>query len=164
MEHGIIQERIREAESLYRSHGQRILALPEMNRRLTRYDRAIENTQASMRQTGIAAACSLCSERTGSCCFQEVETWYDPMLLLINLLLGSPLPHAGILSGECIFLGKQGCRLRARYAFCLNYLCPSLRTQLGPAGAKAVLAAVGEELAAGWEMEQALYGWLSKET
>jgi len=164
MNKGNIQDRISEAESLYQTHGQRILALPEMNRCLTCYDLAIENTQALMRQTGAAAACSLCAKKTGSCCFQEVETWYDPMLLLINLLLGAPLPHFRSLSGECFFLGKQGCLLRARYAFCLNYLCPSLRTQLGPAGAKALLAAVGEELAAGWEMEQALYRLLSKKT
>jgi hypothetical protein len=147
------------ALTLYHEYGESILAISGMRQLLDRYDAAIEITQETMRQAGVADICGLCAEKTGSCCFQEVETWYDPMLLLINLLLKAELPRSRQIPGQCIFLGKKGCRLRARYAFCLNYFCPPLKIQLGAGAVNITLAAVGQELAAGWELEQSLYRW-----
>jgi hypothetical protein len=159
MSDGIVWEHMQKAEARYQEHGEGILALPEIRGLLVRYDAAIRNTQETMRRAGVVDVCCLCAEKTGSCCFQEVETWYDPMLLFINLLLKANLPRSRQISGQCLFLGKQGCRLRAHYSFCLNYFCPALKIRLGPGGMKITLAAVGQELAAGWELEQALYRW-----
>jgi hypothetical protein len=119
----IVWEHMEEALTLYREHGERILAISEMRRLLDRYHAPIENTQDAMQQAGVAAACGLYAEQIGSCCFQEVETWYDRILLLINLLLAADLPRSRYLPGQCLFLGKGGCRLRARYSSCLNYFC-----------------------------------------
>jgi hypothetical protein len=157
---GIIFNRVEDASRLYHEKRESMLAMPGMRRLLDRYDGAIENTQETMRQAGVADICGLCAKETGSCCFQEVETWYDPMLLLINLLLDADLPRSRQIPGQCLFLGDKGCRLRARYAFCLNYFCPHLKIRLGSGAMNIMLAAVGQELAAGWELEQSLYRWL----
>jgi hypothetical protein len=158
----IVCRRMDEAFGLYQAHGEAILAMSGMQRLLDRYNSAIEHTQETVRQAGVAAACSLCAGKTGSCCFQEVETWYDPMLLLTNLLLAAELPRSRDLPGQCFFLGKEGCRLRARYSFCLNYFCPTLKIRIGSSVMNLTLAAVGQELAAGWELEQALYRWFKE--
>ncbi|EFK10686.1 conserved hypothetical protein [delta proteobacterium NaphS2] len=152
----IVFTHIERARTLYRRRGEEILFIPEMRKRLKSYDEAIENTQKRMRQAGVVKFCGLCAAKTGSCCFKEVETWYDPVLLLINYLMGVDLPHSRELRDQCLFLGNEGCRLRARYAFCLNYFCPSLKLELGSVSLHAALAAVGHELAAGWELERAL--------
>jgi hypothetical protein len=161
---GIVSNRVQGALRLYQANKEGLLAMPDMQRLLCRYDSAIENTQETMEQTGVAAACGLCAEKTGSCCFEEVETWYDPVLLLINLLLKAELPRSRQIPGQCLFLGDKGCRLRARYAFCLNYFCPTLKTRLGSGVMNITLAAVGQELAAGWELEQSLYRWFKKQS
>jgi len=158
----VVDRQIQEALRLHRANGGSLLAIPEMRRLLDRYDAAIENTQATMRHAGIADICGLCAVESGSCCFQEVETWYDPMLLLINLLLRADLPRSRQVPGQCLFLGREGCRLRARYSFCLNYFCPALKLRLGSGAMDLTLAAVGQELAAGWELEQALYRWFKE--
>ena len=158
----VVYHRVEDAFRLYHAYGNYVLAISEMQRLLHQYDSAIENTQETMRLAGVAAACGLCAERTGSCCFEEVETWYDPMLLLINLLLNDELPRSRQIPNQCLFLGEKGCRLRARYAFCLNYFCPTLKTRLSSDAMGLTMAVVGQELAAGWELEQALYRWLKE--
>ncbi len=157
-----VYNRMDRALRLYQEHGESILATPEMQRLLGLYDSSIGHTQETVRQAGMAAACGLCAEQIGSCCFEEVETWYDPMLLLINRLLSADLPRSREIPGQCLFLGEEGCRLRARYSFCLNYFCPTLKLRLSPGLMDITLAAIGQELAAGWELEQALYRWLKK--
>jgi len=155
-----VYDRLKGALTLYHAYGKSILARSDMRRLLYRYDAAIENTRETMRQAGVVLICGLCAEKTGSCCFEEVETWYDPTLLLINLLLTVDLPRSRERPGQCLFLGTDGCLLRARYSFCLNYFCPTLKTRLGPGVKNHTLAAIGQELSAGWELEQALYRWL----
>jgi len=80
----VVYRRVEDAFRLYHAYGDSVLAISEMQRLLHQYDSAIENTQETMRRAGVAAACGLCAETTGSCCFEEVETWYDPMLLLLS--------------------------------------------------------------------------------
>jgi len=160
----IVFGRIQEAMEWHRAHRHCLLVIPEMVSLLHRYDTAIEHTQEVMKQLGVAVGCSLCATQTGSCCFQEVETWYDAMLLFINLLLNVDLPGSREIPDQCAFLGPKGCRLRARYSFCLNYFCPGLKTRLGPIPIQVAMAAVGEELAAGWELEQSLYRWFNQQS
>ncbi|MEJ2588385.1 MAG: hypothetical protein P8165_12560 [Deltaproteobacteria bacterium] len=152
-----IVKRVEKAKGIFRSERARILAAPDVRRLLHRYDAAIAHTRETMRQTRVIEECTRCAEKSGSCCFQEVETWYDGISLFINLLLGAALPQQYELPGQCLFLGQEGCKLRARYAFCLNYLCPTLKGRLGPDLLRHVLAAVGHELEAGWALEQTLY-------
>ena len=163
MKESSVFRQMEEADRIFQGRGKGLLATPEIARLLSGYDSAIWATQRAMGEAEMGLLCGGCSKETGSCCFQEVETWYDPNLLLINLLLSGDLPRSREIRGECLFLGERGCRLRAKYAFCLNYFCPMLKTRFGPDLLKTLLAAVGRELAAGWALEQALDRWLHKE-
>jgi len=160
MMESIVFERIEGALALFQRHEKRLRTVPEIKRLLVSLSSAIEKTQETMERTGVIRTCSGCAEQTGSCCFQEVETWYDPMLLLVNLLLAGDIPRSREFPNQCLFLGERGCRLRSRYAFCLNYFCPTLKRKLGPGLLGSALTAVGHELAVGWDLEQALYRWL----
>jgi len=136
---------------------------PELGRLLARYRSAIDETQNQMHQKGVAAACTACAiVGPGSCCFEGIEAGYDHILLLINLLMGCTLPDSREAPGTCFFVGTEGCKLQARYYFCLHYLCPALQTSLRSEASIKLLSTVGKELAVGWEVEQALRGWLHK--
>jgi hypothetical protein len=142
------------AKRLHERHARDLLEDPEVRLALDRYREAIRRTGDSMRTGGVVAACTACAvDGPGSCCFQDIEHCYDPVLILINLLLGCDVPDTAETDGECFFLGEEGCRLVARYAFCLNYLCPFLNESLDPETKSRLLHAVGEELDLGWKLE-----------
>jgi hypothetical protein len=130
---------------------------PKLVRLLTSYGEAIGETQMLMQQVGVTAACTDCAEQgAGSCCFEGIESGYDSMLLLINLLMGCTIPDFREVPGSCFFVGRRGCRFQARYYFCVHYLCPALEAALGPGVKSGLLSIVGKELAAGWQLERAL--------
>lgn len=147
---------VQQAYALYQRHGKTLLSDPAVVEGLEAYCQSLEQTRQAMKDTRVVSACTICAGRTGSCCSREVEEWYDPVLLLINLLLGAKLPGFREIPDQCLFLGKNGCTLLARYAFCLNYLCPDLKKEIGPRTARELLQIIGHELAMGWDLERAL--------
>ncbi len=157
----MVLDAVGEANALYRRYGYALRADKKLAHLLHVYAERIGETFHCMQQAEVVAACSACAQETGSCCFQEVETWYDPVLLLCNLLLGVALPDRHDIAGQCLFLGRSGCKLHARYAFCINYLCPRLRADLRDSEVQRFLAVAGREISAGWELECALRKWLS---
>jgi hypothetical protein len=154
----MVDEEIAEAKRYYGKHGAALAADETLTRLLGTYQAAIGKTDAFMREAGIHRTCGRCASGPGgSCCFEGVEAWYDRYLLLINLLLGVEIPHVGAFPGHCRFVGGGGCGLIARYAFCVNYLCPMLKEILGPEGCCALSSIVGEELASGIKVEHHLF-------
>jgi hypothetical protein len=136
---------------------------PELLRLLSLYGEAIGETQVLMQRLSVSAACMDCAKQgAGSCCFEGIESGYDHMLLLINLLMGCTIPDFRDVPDSCFFVGKTGCKLQARYYFCVNYLCPALQAALEPNAKRRLLSTVGKELAAGMELERALRGFLHK--
>jgi hypothetical protein len=128
---------------------------------LVRYRTAIASTFEQMHQAGVTRTCSLCAAGSGgSCCFHGVEDWYDGVLLLINLLLGVALPERREVHDGCFFVGEKGCRLLARHAFCVNYLCPAVNESLDPVERSKLLSLSGDELLFGWELEKTLRRWV----
>ena len=128
---------------------------------LADYRQAIRTNRRLMRQMGVLRVCSCCArENDGGCCFHGMEEHVDRILLLINLLWGLQLPVERDLPDHCLFLGRQGCKLLARYHFCVNYFCSDLKNRLHCSRWKALQAGVGAELSAGWEAEHALLRWL----
>jgi hypothetical protein len=126
------------------------------------YRKAIARTYEAMAEEGVLKACSQCAQGpSGSCCFEGVEDWYDPVLLLINLLLDVPLPSQREIPKACFFVGQSGCKLRGRYAFCVNFLCPKLSTEIKNGK---LLRATGEELLWGWELEKEIRRRIGFET
>lgn len=121
------------------------------------YRTAAARTITQMGRAGVLQACSSCASGPGgSCCFQGVEGWYDEVLILINLLLGVELPEKRHVADGCFFLGEQGCRLTARHAFCINYLCPALNGMIDPLEKRELLRVSGREILCGLEIEAML--------
>jgi hypothetical protein len=136
---------------------------PKLLRLLSLYGEAIGETQMLMQQVSVTAACTDCAKQgAGSCCFEGIESGYDYILFLINLLMGCTIPDFREVPGSCFFVGKTGCKLQARYYYCVHYLCPALEAALGPSAKRGLLSLVGKELAAGWELERALQEFFIK--
>ncbi len=81
---GQVEQKILKAKQLYARYGQAMLDDPKIGNVVDKYRNAIINTNKSMKHLGIVEACTLCAPVTGSCCFREVEEWYDDILLLIE--------------------------------------------------------------------------------
>ena len=158
----IIEGLVREAKGLFAAHSSGLLGDEGIRNNLSEYQEKITATNSLMQHADIVKTCSACAaEKMGSCCMQDVEEWYDPMLLLINLLMGAEFPETRELSGHCIFVGDHGCKLIARYPFCVNYLCPRLKELLGPSQTQRLMTVAGQELLSGWEAEISIRNWLS---
>jgi hypothetical protein len=148
----MIAQEIDKARALYDAHGSALREDGRVHELLENYREAIARTYQTMAEEGVLKACAQCARGpSGSCCFEGVEGWYDPVLLLINLLLDVPLPSGREISNACFFVGPGGCKLRGRYAFCVNFLCPKLNTQTENGN---LLRTSGQELLCGWELEK----------
>jgi hypothetical protein len=148
----LITQEINRARALYDAYGSALREDDRVHELLGNYREAIARSYRAMDEEGVLAACAQCARgSSGSCCFEGVEDWYDPVLLLINLLLGVPLPSRREMPNACFFVGPGGCKLRGRYAFCVNFLCPKLNT---PAKSGKLSRSGGQELLCGWELER----------
>ncbi len=82
------------------------------------------------------------------------------MLLLINRLLGAALPERREVPDNCFFLGEKGCKIPARYYFCVNFLCEKLKSGIREPVMEEIRRTSGEELQEGAALEYALRHWL----
>jgi len=157
-----VEELIHSAKKLFADHGDSLLKDEAVRAHLSEYQDKITATNRMMQHSEIVSCCSVCAQDTaGSCCMRDVEEWYDPILLLINLLMGAELPNFREIPGHCLFVGNNGCKLVARYSFCVNYLCPRLKDLLGTSQTEHLTAVAGEELYSGWTAEKSIRQWLS---
>ena len=157
----MIEEEITRAKALYSSDGENLKRENQLAESIRKYKLALSKTYAQMARGGVAEACSICATKEeGGCCFEGVEEWYDTISLLINLLMGAGLPRTREVPGGCLFVGRKGCKLVARHAFCVNYLCPHLLAFMGESERAKLLSISGEELLCGWEMEKSVRRWL----
>jgi hypothetical protein len=148
----MILEEMDRAKAFYDAYGSALLEDKSVQELLENYRKAIARTYEAMAEEGVLKACSECAQGpAGSCCFEGVEDWYDPVLLLINRLLNVALPSEREIPKACFFVGQSGCKLHGRYAFCVNFLCPKISS--GIKNGK-LLAATGGELLCGWELEK----------
>jgi len=156
-----IQGKIRFAKALFASHGREILADAFFQKLLAEYRKAIENTQQLMRDYGVVICCSGCAAKEpAGCCAKGVEDWYDEYLLFINLIMGGTIDNRKESGEACLFVGVNGCELIARYSFCVNFLCPTIVSSLGPARTQELLSVSGAELFAEWNLERELRRWV----
>jgi hypothetical protein len=157
----MIEEEINRAKRLYAHYGETLTTQEGLGALFDMYRKAIRKTQAVMQQLGVVETCSVCAcKRSGSCCFQGVEEWYDHVLLLVNLVLGRQIPEFREVPGGCLFVGRRGCKLIARHSFCVNYLCPTLKDSKKTPPMKTLLSVSGDELYCGWELEKSIREWL----
>ncbi len=95
------------------------------------WSRTYSASMQAMRALRVVQACKWCEEQEGgSCCGAGIENRYDPLQLLINLLLDVSLPDRQKYPDSCYFLETDGCCLKARHVLCVNYLCKKLQENL----------------------------------
>ena len=142
-----IDEKIKLAQDLFSCWGEELWAEPKICGLLEALrEKTASSTEVSL-EVGLFAACRRCDEEEGgSCCGAGIEDRYSPHLLLINLLLGKPLPAARRLANSCYFLGPEGCMLPARDVLCINYLCAGLQKSLAHEDLLRLQAIIGEEM------------------
>lgn len=155
---------IRAARELYAAHGREIMADARLAELLAQYERQIAATWDTFGNSDVVGFCAACAGADQiSCCFDGAEYWFDRHLLLINLLMGVELPTQREAQGQCLFIGPTGCKLKARFAICINFFCPALREHLGEAELLRLRRQGGQEVMAGLELEDALRRWLARE-
>ncbi len=158
-----IQDKISCAKGLFEAHGKDLLSHREIKTLLGRYAKAIEETWAVMRDTGVVDVCTQCAiEDGGSCCGNGIEDKFDVALLLINLLLGEHLPEAPWDDSGCWFLGPKGCTIKARHTICVNYLCKRLTETLPRENIHKLQAAIVAETDLGFLLEERIKGYLKR--
>jgi hypothetical protein len=152
-----IQSKIELAQSLYAKWGETLRKDPTINQLLRRLQSCIEETHKAMIESGVAGECRHCEEEEGgSCCGVGIEDKYDEVLLLINLLLGTPLPAQAQCPNSCYLLGQNGCTLTARHTLCVNYLCSRLYNKLSKNELIPLQTCAGEELETAFVLNEAI--------
>jgi len=142
-----IEEKVTWAESQLSSCKEAVLADPGLTELLQLFKGAKALSQSHMEGSGIVEICRRCEmEGGGSCCGAGIEDRYDEWLLLVNLLLGVKLPRQRWKDDSCFFLGPEGCKLAARHAICINYLCKEVIDQVDAEQIARLREKEGEEL------------------
>jgi len=116
-----------------------------------------------MDELGVSMTCAQCAKRNNGsgCCSKEIEEWYDEKVILLNLLLGVPVPDEYVDPRTCIFLGPRGCRLLVRYHFCVNYLCKTIEERLSGSQLGRLRAQYGRELYIAWRLEEEIWRYFN---
>ena len=152
-----IEEKIEEARALYEALADRLRGDERIRDLLARLEQNITVSMQAMRALRVVQTCKWCEEQEGgSCCGAGIENRYDPLQLLINLLLGVYLPDGRRYPDSCYFLESDGCSLKARHVLCVNYLCRKLEESLSTDELNTLQAIVGEELDTGFTLHEAV--------
>lgn len=159
-----IEEKIERAESWSRAHGEQLRADPEIGSLLARLEKAVNASHEAMAASGMIDQCRWCEEEDGgSCCGAGLENRYDEVLLLINLLMDAPMPRLRSQGkSSCLFLGPEGCLLKARQVICVHYLCDLLQKNIDRAKVAALQDQEGEELDTTFQLHTRISEWLKK--
>jgi hypothetical protein len=142
-----IQHKIEQAHRLYDICGASLRQEPSISSSLEKVQWCIENTNKTMLTLGVVAQCEHCEmEDGGSCCGAGIENKYGPVLLLMNLLLGTALPSRAQMQDSCYFLGENGCKLTVRHVLCVNYICKKIQNKLTRGELIELQSCTGEQL------------------
>ena len=142
-----IQQKIDQAHRLYDICSASLRQEPSIRSSLEKLQWCIENTNKTMLTLGVVALCEHCElEDGGSCCGAGIEDKYGPVLLLMNLLLGTALPSQAQMQDSCYFLGANGCMLTVRHVLCVNYICKNIQKKLTRGELFELQSCTGEQL------------------
>ncbi len=142
-----IEEKIEWADLAYQTHGRKILENKAIVEFLKKLKDAIPASHSEMLKTGIVELCRQCEQdEGGSCCGYGLENRYDGWVLLMNRLLGVPLPKTRRDPKSCFFLGEKGCVLLARHVICINYICRKISDRIDPQKILALREKEGTEI------------------
>ena len=142
-----VEQKITWAQDCYQAFQDKLHQNRTISDLTDRLERAISISGENMVKSGIARLCRECDrDEGGSCCGAGLENRYDGWILLINLLLEARLPQYRSDPKSCFFLGKAGCRLKARHVICVNYVCKKITDQIDPGPLAVLREKEGEEL------------------
>ncbi len=159
-----VQENVTKAETLYRLFSREILSRETFCHLLRDYTSEVDKNRRLMKEVGLPDLCSWCATKVqgGGCCGSHIATWYDPVTLLLNLLMGVKIQNESYYADSCRFLGKDGCTLKARYHFCVNYLCSKILNKFDETTIQRLKQQAGAELFMAWQLEIFLRDFLKK--
>jgi len=145
------------AREIMASRGEELRRSPELAGALDAYKREIAANWGLMAELGVVEVCSSCAgARAESCCFNGAERWYYRDLIVLNLLMGVRLPKARAVEHQCLFIGRDGCLLKARWSICINFFCPEMIAELGEDAIARLRRQAGREISAGMQAEAVL--------
>ena len=153
-----IKEKIKTAREMWSMHGDALMADTGVHASLEDLKAAIEQSWTLMKKLRVVEGCGTCAtvKPGGGCCGAGIENWYDPYVLLMNLMLGREIPDQRPDKTSCLFLGPTGCRLIARFHFCIDYLCHDIKERLSQTDMEKLCAQNGREIYMGWQLENIL--------
>ena len=126
---GDVSSKIENAHRLHRELGARLRADQEIQKSLGRLLQLEKKVAEAMRSMGMFELCAECGDQpAGGCCSAKMANETDSMLLLINLITGFEVSRKRDDGYECCFLGSEGCSLKFKPFYCLNYLCRQVYT------------------------------------
>jgi hypothetical protein len=160
---GTVAVKLAAARDLHYRFGSRLHAEPAIAKLLPVLAEYARELQQQLQNMGLTEQCRLCGgSPAGGCCSLEMTGEADAILLLANMLIGCQVAVSHRGGSECGFLDHQGCSLRLKPIFCLNYNCRNIRTDSSAANMLILARATGRLLAAGTELEQSLLAFLQK--
>lgn len=121
---GSVSKKQEAAHILFRQYGsllQEHHAIQQKLYELLGLSRLLSSQMASMDMNTLCVDCG--SKPGGGCCSSFMAGETDGILLLINLILGVDVKAQRDDDIECCYLGKEGCILKVKPVFCLNYNC-----------------------------------------
>lgn len=153
-----LPEKFQLAHRLWAEFGERLLSLASLRNHLQTCVLLQDEVRLRMEECGMPAFCQACAcaAKSGGCCSFAMTDENDAVLLLLNLLSGSPVAIQRDDETECLFLGTDGCSLRFKPFFCLNYLCRQLRDKLDPGQLRQLERTTGRLLQQQYAVEQFL--------
>jgi hypothetical protein len=159
-----VEVKIDWANDCFDREGSRLLEDRRLADLLATLNGAICRSRETMLRTGIVGLCRECEEKEGgSCCGAGLEKHYSGLLLLINRLLGAPLPVHREETSSCFFLSSSGCRLLARHVLCINYVCHKITSRIKPDRLAALREAEGEEILLLFQVNERLKTLLNRQ-
>lgn len=148
-----IQDKIRQAQSLYGLWGDTLKKETQINNLLEGLERCVINSREFMLDFRIVEICKRCDEEEGgSCCGAGLENKFDTFLLLINLLLGVTLPEHHLRPDSCYLLTEKGCILKVRLFLCVDFLCEKILKELSRDELIKLQNISGDELLTGFKL------------
>ncbi len=150
-----VHEKMEAARDLYTGFSSDLYELPGFAPLLEDYRREIRRSGQVMQELGLPRICTHCAVHIpgGGCCGPDIAGWYDTLTLLLNLFFRVDLPSTAFYPDSCLFLGRNGCVLEARYHFCVNYLCSRITSSLEERELERLRSQSGRELYAAWRLE-----------
>lgn len=144
--------KVHQARWLFQTWGEQLLQESQVHSLLAELKSALEASRQAMLDLGVMAACARCDATApeGSCCSRGLENKFDPVLLLVNQLMGvrfdTLLQQQSSSGRSCVFLLPNGCGLEVRHPICIDYYCPELQAALGRDGLIRLQSVAGREI------------------